>query len=48
MERNPSGSPLECLDEKDTSTCIHIPHAEAQRFPEANAGAVEDEHQRPV
>jgi hypothetical protein len=44
MERNPSGSSLECLDEKNTRTRIHIAHAEAQRFSEAEAGAVEDQY----
>src|SRR5579863_7254639 len=44
MERNPSGSPLECFDEKNTRTRIHIAHAEAQRFSEAEAGAIEDQH----
>jgi hypothetical protein len=44
MERNPSGSSLECLDEEHTCTRIHIAHAEAQRFSEAETGAIEDEH----
>jgi hypothetical protein len=48
MERNPSGSSLECFDEENASTRIHISQAEAQRFPEADAGGVENEHQRPV
>jgi hypothetical protein len=44
VDRNPSGSSLEFLDEKNTGAGIHIAHPEAQRFSEAEAGAIEDEH----
>jgi hypothetical protein len=48
MERNPSGSTLEFVDEKNAGTRIHISHAEAQCLSEADPGAVEDEHQCPI
>ncbi len=48
MKRDPAGSPLERLNKNNAGTRIHIPHAEAQRFPKTNDGAVENEHQCPV
>src|SRR5512132_403885 len=48
MKGDPSRPPLESVDKEDGGSRIHIPHSEAKRFSKTNAGAVQDQNQRPV
>jgi hypothetical protein len=44
MERNPPSASFERLNKKNTGAGIHIQHAEAQCFPEADASAIKHEY----
>src|SRR5262245_27640591 len=48
MKGDPSRPPLESVDVVDSGSRVHIPHSQAERFSETNAGAVQDQNQRSV